>query len=476
MATIPTIKRVLKRSHEMSKYEEVKESESTELIDITTFLADYFRIFRRMWKRILLLALVGAVFCYFRGNAAYQPQYTASATFTINIRQEQQDGTVGNASFFDNSTAEQMAKTFPYILTSGVLQRKVAAEMNQGAMSGRLSAEVMKDTNLLTISVTDIDAERAYQTLQAVLHNYPEVSEVIVGKVNMESLDETGIPPLPDNVKNLKPKAVKGGIAGALLGMLWAGVVMISRKTIRREEDCPKLVNQKCLGSVPRVRFKERSKKIEHHLNITEEMTDQEFAETFRIIRNKVQRSVRENNLKSIIITSTLAGEGKSTIAVNLALSLAQEGKRVALVDCDLRHPSDSAILNMEEGEGLSEYLQDKNTFEKCLLNEKQLGLEDSMKMVYVQGGTAVADGSELLGSKKMQDVIKLLEKKMDFVIVDSAPIGLLTDAGVLAQFVDGAIYVIKKDFAHADHILEGMEHLAEMNVHMIGCVLNGDY
>lgn len=222
-------------------------------------------------------------FFYFRANASYHPQYTASATFTINIREEQQEGVSTNASFFDNSTAEQMAETFPYILTSGVLQRKVAKELGVDYMPGQLSAEVMENTNLLTISVKDIDAERAYRTLQAVVNNYPPISEVIVGKINMEMLDETGIPALPDNPKNLKPTTAKGGIAGILIGMLWAGIVMLGRKTIRREEDCPKQVNQKCLGSVPRVRFKERSRKIEHYLNIMDENIDQNLRKHFAL-------------------------------------------------------------------------------------------------------------------------------------------------------------------------------------------------
>lgn len=460
----------------MSKQDEVITNEGAELIDIASMLLDYLRVFRRMWKRVVILGLAGAILCYARGSMSYQPRYTASATFTINIRQEQQDGAATNTSFFDNATAEQMAKTFPYILTSGVLQRKVAKDLGVSAMPGSLSANVMDETNLLTISVHDIDAERAYKTLQSVIKNYPEISEVIVGKINMEMLDETGIPAFPNNPKNLKAVTVKGGMLGTFLGLLWVFVVMISWKTIRREEDCPKLVNQKCLGSIPRVRFKERSRKVEYHLNITEENTNPEFTETFRIIRNKVQRSAREHNLKSILVTSTLPGEGKSTIAVNLALSLAQEGKKVALVDCDLRHPSDSAILNLEEGDGLAEYLQDKVSFGKCIVSSHHMGLDENMQLFFFRGGTAIPDGSDLLASKKIKKVIRILESKMDYVILDSAPVGLLTDAGVLAQFANGAIYVVKKDYARANHILEGMEHLAQTDIHMIGCVLNGDY
>lgn len=460
----------------MSRREEEQKDANVELIDITALIGDYLKIFRRMWKRVVILGILGAMICYVQGTVSYQPGYTASATFTINIRQEQQDGTTTSSSFFDNSAAEQMAKTFPYILTSGVLQRKVAKSLGVNSVPGTIQAQVAEGTNLLTLSVKDIDAERAYRTLQTVVENYPSISEVIVGKINMEMLDETGIPAVTDNPKNLKGKTMKGGAAGVMLGLLWVGIVMLSRKTIRREEDCPKRINKRCLGSVPHVHFKQRSRKVEHHLNILDENINQEFNEAFRIIRNKVEHSARENGLRSILVTSALAGEGKSTIAVNLALSLAQEGKKVALIDCDLRHPSDSAILNLEERKGLTEYLKGEMRFNECMVAGKDLGMDETMKFLFVPGGTAVADGSELLEGKRMRQVVEALEGQMDYVILDSAPVGLLTDAGILAQFADGAVFIIKKDFARADHILEGMEHLAESKIHMVGCILNGDY
>ena len=147
---------------------------------------------------------------YVRARLQYQPVYTASATFTVNIQREQQGvADTGSASFFNNSTAEQMAKTFPYILTSGVLKRKVAKDMDIAAVPGKIKATVAENTNLLTISVTDQDAGRAYATLKSVEKNYPAISEVIVGKANMEMLDETGIPAEPDNPKAFRRMRLK---------------------------------------------------------------------------------------------------------------------------------------------------------------------------------------------------------------------------------------------------------------------------
>ena len=182
----------------------VQEKNTEDMIDITELVMDYFRIFRRMWAWVLILTILGAGIFYIRARIQYTPMYTASATFTINIRQDQQgSGDSGSTTFFDNSTAEQMAKTFPYILTSGVLKRKIAKDMGTEAVTGNIKASVAENTNLLTISVTDRDAGRAYAILQSVVENYPSISEVIVGKINMEMLDETGIPPEPDNPKDL---------------------------------------------------------------------------------------------------------------------------------------------------------------------------------------------------------------------------------------------------------------------------------
>ena len=444
-------------------------------IDIITLGLDFFRAFRRMWGRVLLLGIVGALAAGFYANYKYVAYYTASAVFTINISEDQQNGTNSTSNFFDNSAAEQMAITFPYILTSEVLQRRVAEELELSYVPGTIRAEVVPDTNLLTISVKDTDPERANDTLQAVIHNYPQFSEVIVGKVNMRMLDESGVPTSPDNPKDIRRESIKGAIAGIGLGLVWVVLVTGLRKTIRREEDCPRFVNQRCLGSVPFVHFKERSKKVEKHLNILEDSTSQDFEEAIRIVRNKVERSAKENAIKTILVTSALAGEGKSTIAVNLALSMAQEGKKVALIDCDLRNPSDSGILGIEVQKGLIDYLKKEIPFNECVYSGKILEQHEKRKLVFIPGGKAVSDGANYLGTSRMKKVIESLREQMDFVILDSAPVGLLTDAGVLAQYADGAVFIVKKDFAKADHILEGMEHLAESSIHMMGCVLNGD-
>ncbi|MBO5460570.1 MAG: polysaccharide biosynthesis tyrosine autokinase [Ruminococcus sp.] len=454
----------------MSNNEKEKGQEEG-LIDITEIVSDYFRILRRMWAWILILALVGMSLFYFRARAQYVPVYTASATFTINM---QQGLSTSSSTFFDNSAAEQMATTFPYILTSGVLKRQVAKDMDIPAVTSSISASVVENTNLLTISCTDQDAGRAYATLQSVIKNYPSISEVIVGKVNMEMLDETGIPPYPDNPKEFGKSAVKGALLGVLLGAVWAALLVLTRRTIRKESDVHKWMNTRCLGSIPQISFKRRSKDVKVKLVLTEPKVEEKLQEPLRIIRNKIEYQAHEYGKKVFMLTSALAGEGKSTIAVNLALSLAQAGQRVVLIDCDLRHPSDREILGLEDGKGLGEILSGDGSIARCILGARDLGLDDEMQFRFIPGGASMADGSDLLGTEHMSAIITLMKKWADYVILDSAPAGLLTDSVVLAQYADAAIFVVRKDFAKIDYIIDAQEHLAESKIQVVGTILNG--
>ena len=455
--------------------QENEKSQEPELIDITEMVSDYFRIFRRMWAWVLILTLLGTGIFYIRARVQYQPRYTASATFTVNIQRDQQGvGESGTVAFYNNSAAEQMAKTFPYILTSGVLKRKVAKDMGTGSVTGNIQADVAENTNLLTISVTDRDAGRAYAILQSVIKNYPEISEVIVGKTNMEMLDETGIPPEPDNPKDFKKSALKGGLFGFLIAALWTALLVVTRRTVRKESDIHRWMHTRCLGTVPEIHEKRRSGTSQTRMVLTDPKVEEKLQESFRMIRNKVEYHAHEYHLKTFLITSALAGEGKSTIAVNLALSLAQAGKKVVLIDCDLRHPTDRKILNLDPGEGLGEVLEHKKKLAECIIKSKDMGLDPEMRLMFLPGGTSLRDGSELLGTEFMHRIIARMEEWADYVILDSAPAGLLTDAVVLAQYADAAVFVVRKDFARVDHIMDGMEHLAESQVQIIGGILNG--
>ena len=123
---------------------------------------------------------------------------------------------------------------------------------------------------------------------------------------------------------------------------------------------------------------------------------------------------------------------------------------------------------------GFVDYLSGEAPINECMFNSQMLRIGDGFKFVFVPGGSAIEDGTKYLGSERMRAVVQSLREYADYVILDSAPVGILTDASVLAQYADGAVFIVKKDFAKADLILSGMEHLSQGNLNMVGCILNG--
>lgn len=453
----------------MSRQEEIIENQGMEPIDLTVILHDFFRILRRKWLYLVLLAVVLAAGLTMWRTWKYVPQYVASATYAITAYE---DGT--SNSYQNNAVARQLAETSPHILTSDVFRRRVAEALDVEYVPSGIQATAMEDTNFLTISVTDTDPQRANETLRVVQQVYPEVAEYVIGKIYMEVMDESGVPSAPSNPLRHKADILEGALLGFLIDAVIVAVLAFTKGTVRREEDCVKRINTKCLGTVPRIQQKVRSKQTEQHLNILQKNANPELTEAFRGIRNKIGHRAGRKGCQTLLVTSALPGEGKSTIAVNTALSLVQSGKKVVLVDCDLRNPSDHAVLGLPEGSGMMEFLEGTADLRQCLVHGKELfGYE--APFIFLRGGKAVADGSGYLSTEKMHQLMEVLKKDADYVILDTPPAGLLTDAGILAQYADGIVFVVKKDFAKVDKILEAMGHVSEGSAELLGCVLNDD-
>lgn len=454
----------------MSKPEEQTSNQAPEPIDLAVILEDFLRTLRRKWLLLAMVVILGAAGYALMKHQTYVPSYTASSTYAITSTADSQN--TGN--YYDDALAVQMSKTFPYVLTSDILRHRVGEELGLGYVPGQIQAKVMENTNFLTISVTDTDPQRAHQTLQIVLETAPGLTESVVGKIYMELMDESSVPAAPDNPQNLKGDLVVGGMVGccAAVGLLL--LLTLTNRTIRREEDCLKRINTRCLGSIPRVRAKVRSKKREQYLNILKKNPNPDLVEAFRVVRNKLERRAEQNHVKTILITSTVPGEGKSTVAVNTALSLVQAGKKVALIDCDLRNPSDSAILGAPQGPGLIDFLKGSVKVGECLVSGQTL-LGKNLPLLFLRGGRAVKDASGYLSKDWMRRLVTSLEQQVDYVILDASPVGLMTDASILAQYADGVVFVVKKDFIRADKILEAMEQLADSEIEILGCILNDD-
>jgi len=191
-------------------------------------------------------------------------------------------------------------------------------------------------------------------------------------------------------------------------------------------------------------------------------------SESFKALRTRVNYSKLETELKSILITSSLPSEGKTTVALNLAGSFAFADKKVLLLDCDLRKPRVHSIFQAERYPGLSDYLFSNVKFEEILRHTK---LE---KLDFITSGTIPPNPSELLGSKQMLDFLKYLETMYDIIVLDSPPYISVTDAEILSRISDGTILVVQANKTPYDAFVRAHDRIVENEEHkFLGAVLN---
>lgn len=455
-----------KSNHDInSEKKEVQTSEETKnLIDISRLIDDIWKGFKRCWIYLLVLVSICSSLFYVYAKKTYVPEYTASTTFIVNTNQAFNY----SGDYYNKATAEQLAKTFPYIISNNALRHIIAENLGVTEIPGVITAEAMEGTNMVTIRVTSSNAKIAYDILQAVIENYPKVANVVIGETQLNIMDETGIPIAPSNAINYKEMAKYGFMVGVVLSVLILLFYALTRKTIRKEEDIKKFLSIKCFGTIPKARFKRTRNAEQNNVLIDNKRIPYGFVEANRTIRTRIEKEMRENDSHIFMLTSAMAGEGKTTVAVNVALSLAKKGKHVILVDADLRHPSVREVMGLDVSNvGFVDVLNEVLSIDKALVRYK----ETSLKII--SGGRPVQNPGKLLSAPILKKVFTDLKEMADYVIVDTPPSGIVFDAAVIARNVDTGIFVVRQDHATLDKITEGIEMLDDTNLLLAGCVLN---
>ena len=436
--------------------------EEENLIDLTSILGKLLKTVRKFWMLIVIGTAAAAAGCYLYAQLRYQPVYQSQATFSVN--------TEGSPLGSGSSAAEQVRESLLYILDSEVMKNMVMDDLQLSSFPAWIELESKELANFYVLKVNAADAQTSGQILESMLRNCPKASVYVLGKIEMDILDQSGIPTAPVNARDKRRSLLLGAAAGLLVCLGAAFVYSLTNRTIEKEEDFKKYLSVSCIASVPQVSFKKRRKQFDRHIHIYNDKISYGFLEAIRTVRTRVEREAERTGEQVILVTSSIPGEGKSTIASNLALSLAEKGRRVVLVDMDLRNPSIGKTLGMEaKGKaGVAGVLKKKQKLEDALQVVRE------WKLTVLFGGEAQADPAKLLGTGDLPGVIARLKEQYDYVILDTPPAAMLADASVIAGCADGAVYVVKQGYARIERIAEGLEALTIAGVPIIGSILNG--
>lgn len=325
----------------------------------------------------------------------------------------------------------------------------------------------MADAALFTLTATGSDPQAVYDTLLAAIEVYPAAATTILGDTQIQVIDQPVEPSAaPINANTALQTGIRRGVVGLVLGLVLVALLSLTRRTVHSAEDLHRLISLSCLSSIPAVRRGKRTRREAPSLLLTHADTGSDFSEAMRNLSLKLQRITSKHGAKVVLITSTVPGEGKTTVASNLALALAAEGKRVILIDGDLRKQSLKPLFGIgAHSDGLVEVLSGKAK------NFRLLPVPDS-SLLLLSGDGTVAQPQRLLGSPRMGQILELLRQKLDYILIDTPPAGVLSDAAALAKYADGAIYVVRQDMANSVQIVNSVQSLSGA-VPLYGCVLN---
>ena len=220
-------------------------------------------------------------------------------------------------------------------------------------------------------------------------------------------------------------------------------------------------------GSIPFIRKNQNQKSI----LLTDVRTDPQYSESIDKIVTKLRRKMYAKGYKVLMVTSLKENDGKSTVAVNMVLNLAQRGKKVVLVDCDMRRSAVHKLLeiDMDMDKQLYDYLKGTRSLDEVL---QKAGQDDRQFMCVLQK-KAISNPENLYESERFEQMLQELSEKFDYVILDTAPTGIVRDAEIIAGYAQTAFMVIKQDEVHATAINDAVDILEDAGASVIGGVLN---
>ena len=442
--------------------------------DVLTFEEKDFEPYTLLldvWKNgiyILLGALAAAMLMYVAVNVKYEPRYTSSATFIVSNKERSSNE---NTSYY---TTDRMAMMLGKILQSHQMKELLCEELEVEKVEAEINAEAVEGTSMLVLSVTADDSKEAFDTIKGILNNYSKVSFYAIGDSVLDILVEPEIPFEPDNRLDVINPMKKAFLIGALVCAALFALLSYLKDTVKTESAIERKLDAKSLGQI---KFERKSKSIKDYFKhnkaavlVDNPLTGFGFVEDYKKLASKIEYKISKQTGKVLVVTSVSENEGKSTVAANLAITYAEQGKRVVLLDGDIRRPSQFLIfgLDVKEENEFGEFLKGADNQSEIMMKGTRKGL------YFLCGKNCYASSTEILQSERLVSILNFLKKKSDYIIIDTPPAGVLADVHTFARYADGVLLVAKQNFMLAEDINEIIDDFRDNHANILGVVLNG--
>lgn len=495
-------------------------------------IREYANLFRRWIWLLIIFALIGGGIAYYF-SSRQPPTYKTSTMVQLSF------GTSSQYDYYAVSYyGQEMIQTYTKIITGQTTLDKVSDLVGYDVKAGMITAAPVTGTQLMTITVTDTNPNRAAiiaNTLVQVFAKqiqidraeyYAETKSIIEGQIadidgkiqdlinqvnsEMQALgpDETESTKLnqlqstltyyqqqyfslTQNFQQLQlielqnkfniiqidpavipaapsaPKPMQSALIWALVGLfIAAGIVVLIEfldDSITDPQEITKQWGLPILGVVANYNTGESDTPI------TVQYPRSPVSEAFRSLRTNLQFTSIDHPLKTVLVTSCLPSEGKTHVAVNLAVVMAHTSRSLVLTDADFRRPKVHKLLKLHNRIGLTDlFIRPKEETDGAI--RQSTGIEG---LHYITSGSLPPNPSELLSSEKMADILEDLKSQFNTVVIDSPPLLIVPDAVALAARVDGVLLVFRPSVTKRNELARGIELLRQLNTNILGVVIN---
>ena len=427
-------------------------------------LTDYIRILRKNWVIIVVATLLGLGIAG-AWSLTRTPQYEAQSTVFVST---QSGSTIQDLQQGSNFTQSRV-QTYTNLVTTPIVMNPVIAELDLGMTASELSAQVEAsaalNTTLITITATGADPVQAADianalgaSLKSTVERLETPNGTDTSPVRVERVKDA-LPPLKPSSPNVPLNLALGALVGLAIGIGVAVLRAVLDTRIRTPRDVEQVTDRPLIGAIA---FDPKAK--ERPLIVHADPLSPR-SESFRAMRTNLQ-FLETDGRSSYVITSSVPSEGKSTTTINLAIALADAGKRVALLDTDLRKPKVAEYLGIEGGAGLTDVLIGRARLSDVMLPW------GNRSLYVLPAGKIPPNPSELLGSKSMRQLLEALERDVDIVLCDAPPLLPVTDAAILANATSGAILVVSAGRTNRHQLSGAVDALNTAGAHIAGVAM----
>lgn len=418
----------------------------------------------KRWLVVVLVAVVVGVNTYILTDLSYKPVYQTNTTFVVTARGS-------STSVYSNLTStNSLATVFTELLNSSLLRNTILEELELASFDSTITTSVIPNTNLITMKVTADNPWTAFVVAQSIIDHHESLTYRVVDGIVLEVLQSPVMPTAPQNPSNPMAQMKKMMVLSAALTCVALAVQSFLRDSVRSGKEARKKLDCSFLGEIP---HEKKNKTLRSWLRrrkssilITDALTSFRFVESIRKLRQRVEMHLHDS--KVLMVTSLLENEGKSTVAVNLALGMAKKRQKVLLIDCDMYKPACHAILEQKSYEhSVKDVLNRKVAPAEALVLYKNTG------MYMLLGRRDYTKPGDLIVSQRMEELLQWAKENFDFVVLDMPPISAASDAESMKELSDATLLVVRQNVAVAKAVNKAIASLEGGKAKLLGCVLN---